>query len=357
MNITAPPVTATSQTLAVTNQTGSLPRLQLGDQLQATVLFSRGGKAELQLPQGTLSAKTDLPLRSGEQLKLTVAQLQPQITLTISKPATSPTDALGQKIYPKQLPLPQALQNLGQLMQSQTTGSGGQMAIQQILQQLPTITQLFNPKVVKQQIGKSGTFMENNLLHNRTESLKGDLKMQLLQLKAKLLNQPGQQKALQQIESMIARIELNQLKSAQSQAQGSPSSQPDQGSRDSTQRSWQVEIPFMVEDNPQQAALKFRQQQESEDENRSRWHIEIQLNPPQLGEMEIHAIHHNDQLDIHFLTAKEETSALITEQIETLESALSIAGLQPGTLFSRQKNIHDVAPEPSSTTTGFSIKA
>lgn len=357
MNITTPPIAATGQTLAVTKLTATLPRLQVGDQLQATVLFSRGGKTELQLPQGTLSARTELPLRGGEQLKLTVAQLQPQVTLTISKPATTPADALGQKIYPKQLPLPQALQNLGQIMQSQTTGGGGQIAIQQILQQLPTITQLFNPQAIKEQIGKSGTFMENNLLHNRATSLKGDLKMQLLQLKAKLFNQPGQQKALQQIESMIARIELNQLKSAQSQAQGTPSSQQDKGSREATQRSWQVEIPFMVDDKPQQAALKFRQQQEEETEEQSRWHIEIQLNPPELGEMEIHAIHHNEQLDIHFLTEKEETSALITAQIETLESSLSVAGLQPGTLFSRQKNIHDVPPEAISTTTGFSIKA
>ncbi len=187
------PVTLNNQTLAVTKVASALPRLQLGDLLQATVLSNKGGKAELQLPQGTLTARTDLPLRAGEQLKLTVAQTQPQVTLSISKPATPPAELLSQKVYPKQQPLSQAIQNLGQLMQSQTSGKGSQIAIQQLLQQLPTLTQLFNPKNLKGQVEKSGNFMENNLLNNRGEGLKGDLKMQLLQMKAKLMGQPDQQ--------------------------------------------------------------------------------------------------------------------------------------------------------------------
>ncbi len=111
-----------------------------------------------------------------------------------------------------------------------------------------------------------------------------------------------------------------------------------------------------MEDKPQELALKFRQQQESEDESQSRWHIELNLAPPQLGAMEIHAIHHHEQLDVHFLTEREETSRLISEQIEQLEASLSVAGLQAGTLFSRQKSIND-APPPPVAMGGFSVKA
>ena len=354
------PITLAAQGITVTKGVAAaLPRRQVGDQFQATVLFNRNGNTQLQLPQGTMSARTDLPLRAGEQLKLTVAQLQPQVTLSISKSASAPLDALSQKTYPRQQPLQQSIQNLGQLMQSQTTGKGSQVAIQQLLQQLPTIVQLFNPTNIKNQISKSGSFMENNLLNNRGAELKGDLKMQLLQLKAKLMNQPAEQKALRQVDAMIARIELSQLKTLQSSSGNTPSTSQgatEQGAKEPTQRSWQVEIPFMVDDTPQQIALKFRQQQESEESEKMRWHIELNLSPPDLGELEVHAIYHQEKLDIHFMTEKPETSRLISEQLETLESSLSVAGISTGTLFSRQKSVNDPPSAPTHSA-GFSIKA
>lgn len=353
--ITLPSTQATTAVTLSKEVAAALPRLQLGQLLQATVLSAQGGKAELQLPQGTLTAHTQVPLKAGEQLKLTVAQLQPQVTLTLDKPASPPLDQLGQKVYPKQLPLQEALQNMAQLAQSATSGKGAQVAVQQLIQQLPTLMQLFNPKEVKAQIGRSGTFMENHLLQ-QPAALKGDLKQQLLQMKAQLSNQPAEQKLLKQLDAMIARIELNQMKSLQQGASGQTNTSATETTSKETgqSRSWQVEIPFMVEDEPQQLLIKCRQQGDTEAPESMRWHIELQLNPPDVGPIEVHAIHHQGKLDVHFITEREETSLQISDQLEKLEASLSTSGITTGTLFSRQKSVNDPTIRPLST--GFSIK-
>ncbi len=336
--------------------------------MTATVVQNQNGKIDLQLPQGaTVSARTELPLQTGQQLRLTVTQLQPQVTLSIQKPAPPPAELLSQRATPQQQPLQQALQNLTQMLQSPTTPKMSQQAIQQLLQNLPTLVQLIDPKQLKTQISKSGTFMENNLVNNRGGELKGDLKMQLLQMKSRILNQPdqqNQQKMLKQVDALIARIETNQLKSLQSQTQSQTQTQTQQAQTESgakesaASRSWDVEVPFLVQDQPQEIGLKFRQQQESDDPDKQRWHIEINLSPPGLGAIQAHAIYHNSVLDIHFLSEREETANTISEQIDHLQAALSTAGVEPGTLFSRQMSVNDqTSVDLPHLSNRFSIKA
>ncbi len=358
--ITLPTTTANQAVLSVAKAQAALPQLKIGDQLMATVMGNQGGKVQLQTPHGTLSARSDLPLQNGQQLKLTVAQLQPQVTLSIQKPAAPPTEALGQRVAPQQQPLQQALQNLSQLLQNPATPKSGQEAIQRLLQQLPILTQLFDPKNIKDQISKSGNFMENHLLNNKSGALKGDLKSQLLSMKTQLLNQPDQQKVVKQLDAMIARIEMNQLKSLQSQGQTQGQGGADQGSAKeaASQRNWNVEIPFMVDDQLQELALKFRQQQTGEDEESSRWHVELNLDPPGLGAIQAHAIYHQGKLDIHFLTEQQQTAHVISDKMELLQSSLESAGVETGTLFSRQKTVNDpVQTDLPYSSGGFSIKA
>ena len=350
--------TLPSQLLTQNGAGASLARLKIGDQLHATVVSQQNGKAELRLPEGTVSARTQVPLQTGQQLRLTVAQLQPQVTLSLSRPPLPTADAMSQKLLPSQQPLQQALQKLSQLLQGSTGGKVGQEAIQRLLLQLPTLVQLFDPKVIKQQVINSATSMENRLLNGRSAPPGGDLKMLLLQAKVQLLQQPDHAKAVRQIESMIARIALNQLKSMQSQPQNSSQPQGDSPSKEPLQRSWSVEIPFMVDDHPNQVSLRFRHHQEPDHPEKERWHIELNLEPPELGTIEAHAIHHQQQLDIHFLSEKAETATLINEQIEQLSAALSMAGISPGTLFSRQRSVNDLPQRPDTPlySSGFSIK-
>ncbi|HIJ22501.1 MAG: hypothetical protein HON68_01070 [Gammaproteobacteria bacterium] len=352
-----PPIS--TQALQNSSIATPLARLKVGDQLHATVMNLQNGKAELRLSEGIVSARTQVPLQTGEQLKLTVAQLQPQLTLSLSKPPPPALEAANQRLIPKQQPLQQALQNLTQLLQNSATGKGGQEAIQRVLQQLPTLMQLFNPKELKQQISKSGSFMENRLLNNRSTAPSGDLKMLLLQAKAQIMNQAENQKVVRQLDSMIARIELNQLKTLQASVQTTTQQQSEGASREPQQRNWSVEIPFIQDNQPQQIALHYRHHQEAEDEEKERWSIEINLEPPGLGGITATATHHQGELDIHFLSEKEETARLISEQIEQLQTALSVAGVEIGTLFSRQKTVNDSSLNrpPSFSSTGLSIKA
>ncbi len=333
---------ALNQTLLVSGSTTATPRLQLGQQIHATVLSTRNGDAELQTSAGTVNAKTAIPLRIGEQLTLTVSQLQPTLTLSLKPPTPPRIEAIAQRLYPKQQPLQQLLQNLSTLLHGSNTSKSSQDAIRQLLQQLPTLLQLTHPKTVKKQIAQSGSFLENHLLKGKPPPA-GDLKQQLLLLREKILNSPGEEKVVRQIESMVARIELGQLKSLQGHAPAE--STP----KETMQRNWVIELPFTADGEPHNAELHLQQHQNRKQPDQQSWHIELIFSLVELGEIHAHATIKGEKIDIHFLTERRESAALISDNLERLEAALSSAGLEIGTLFSRQQsrdNLHHfLAPE------------
>ena len=318
--------------------------LQVGQQLQATVLSNQNGQLQLQTPQGILNSHTHLPLPPGQSLTLTVTQLEPKITLSVLPPATPPVDGFLQRIAPQQHSLQQMLHSLSQQLQNNTVTTNAKGAIEQLFQQLPTLLQLFNPKMVEQKIGQSGAFLENHLLNKKSTLLKGDLKQQLLQIRERLLNQPNQEKLIRQIESMVARIELGQLKSLQQ------SQLPEQ-------RSWTIELPFLLNDQAESIELHLRHNQKGEQSREESWQLQLTLHPPELGEIRTSIRWHNEQIDIHFLTESQESTALIQDHLEQLEAALSVAGLDVGTLLSRQQTSLDDAPSIDTIETGFTTQA
>ncbi|MBT3347860.1 MAG: flagellar hook-length control protein FliK [Thiotrichales bacterium] len=338
---------APSQTITLPTGTGStLPKLQVGQTISATVISVQSGLVKLQTSNILLTAKTTIPLQKGEQLQLTVTQLQPKVTLSLSnpnslttKPATISIEQIAQKIYPKQQPLQQILQSLGQISQLNSSNRSTILAIQQLFQNIPTLMQLFNPSTLKQRTIKSGSFMENNLLNSRTDKLSGDLKGQLLQLRAKLFSQQPQtnrqpSQIVRQIDAMLSRIDLAQLKTLQSSESESATK--------SAQREWVIEIPFMVDDKPHNIELYLQRQSIQDDAQEDSWHIKLTLSPPNMGEIHISAKMGSKELDINFLTEDRQSSATISNNLDKLEATLSSSGIETGTLFSRQLTPNDI---------------
>ncbi len=186
--------------------------------------------------------------------------------------------------------------------------------------------------------------------------------MQLLQMKARLLHEPQQQKVVKQLDAMLSRIEMNQLKSLQQQVTttGGQGGNESGSNRDlAAARNWSAEIPFLIGEEPHQIGIRFRQDSApEEEEEKMRWHVELNLEPPSLGKIVAHAVYHNRQLDLHFLSEEEQTASRISDQLDRLEAALAAAGIETGTIFSRQKTVHDPSPlELPHTTTRFSTQA
>ncbi len=336
------PLTA-AQTVLLTGHNQQTTTLKVGQQLQATVLSNQNGQMQFQVPQGILNSRTQLPFSAGQSLTLTVTQLEPKVTLSIQPPTAVPIDAFLQRIAPRQHSLQQMLQSLSLQLQNNVQAQAAKNPVEQLFQQLPSLLQLFNPKVIEQRIAQSGAFLESHLLNKKSALLKGDLKQQLLQLRERLLKQPQQEKLTRQIESMIARIELGQLKSLQQ------SQLPEQ-------RSWIVELPFLLNEQPENIELHLRHHQKEGQQEES-WQLELKLNPPEMGEIHVSIHWREEQMDIHFLTQQQESAALIQNHLDQLQAALSTAGIEVGTLLSRQRTIND-PPIPSDTIqTGFTTKA
>lgn len=333
-----------AQTVLLNSAAVKSMALQIGQQLQATVLSNQNGQLQLKTPQGVLNSHTQLPLPPGQSLTLTVTQLEPKITLSLLPPATPPVDGFLQRIAPQQQSLQQMLHSLSQQLQNSNVTTNAKGPIEQLFQQLPTLLQLFNPKMVEQKIGQSGAFLESHLLSKKSTLLKGDLKQQLLQIRERLLNQPNQQKLVQQIESMIARIELGQLKSLQQ------SQLPDQ-------RSWIIELPFLLNEKPESIELHLRHHRKGESSNEESWQLQLTLHPPELGEIRTSIRWHHEQIDIHFLTETQESATLIQGHLEKLEAALSVAGIDVGTLLSRQQTSLDDTSSIDTIETGFTTQA
>jgi hypothetical protein len=77
-----------SNQVALTGKTEALPRVAVGETLEAHVLqMLSPGKYLLALKNATLTASSDLPLQAGEKLQVRVAATGPQILLSILDPA------------------------------------------------------------------------------------------------------------------------------------------------------------------------------------------------------------------------------------------------------------------------------
>lgn len=258
-----------------------------GQLLKATVLEQLANNTLLlSIGKSRISAHSSLPLETGAQLQLKVIRTGEQPLLQILskiRPAMGNAEisaAALRQALPRQAPLADffsgiTLASYNDARLPQTV----QQALQSLLASLATRAEIQNPEGVKKALNGSGLFFESNLHSQKgPEIIKSDLKAQLLRLADLLassnaslsqnINKPAQQPAQvntssaylaalmnqmdmpelqRQVESALARIQLNQLSSLPDGEQNNPA--------------FVIELPVKDADQTDVLAIKISQEE------------------------------------------------------------------------------------------------
>lgn len=168
---------------------GSALRLQTGELLHAQVLTRLSETlVELKLGQRQVKAQTELPLQVGQKLKLEVVQggEKPVLKLQAETASQLLVQNNMKQVLPRQGSLTTLLANLLQL--NQATSNQDHLPKQvvtdtkQLINQLPSKSDIQNGAAIKQAIEDSGILHESRLLKADAAATKRDLKAHLLKL-------------------------------------------------------------------------------------------------------------------------------------------------------------------------------
>lgn len=349
---------------------------QIGQILNATVADRKlSGKAHLRIGNEQLSARSSIPLSTGQAIKLLVLETEPRLIMeTIKQPPATPRAVTVVKLIRRSLPLQAPIQNtLNKLGQQLTeTAMSGKIAaeissasrhqLRITTESIPTMNQLSDGRTLKQAILDSGHFFENKLvskvINQNPENgtgmpMKQDLKANLLQLlslitrdegpvlrqrlpvstsasdktalvaqdtsenvAAKLTqNKTGLSELRTLVESAIARIQLNQSQSV--------------GPQELNTAAWRFEIP--VQDKTLLSAVDIRIAQDEHLKRntsaQSQWSIVLRINHVRLGIVQANINILNTEVSVTFYAEKTNTGKLITNHQSRLFKAINKAGL------------------------------
>ena len=193
------PTSGISRTLPHRLQPVSLP-LQVGQQLQATVLQNSAGKILLTLGNRQLSAESSLPFKPGQVLTLQVRSLGEQPVLRVVAALQESATAMAVRmLLPRYGPTTPLLASLSQL----TTSAGAALppAVSEmartLIRKLPDVATLSTTVGVRAAMRDSGSLLEHHLaqaagtLPSVPVSFDNDFKVNLLRLLQLLRNWPG----------------------------------------------------------------------------------------------------------------------------------------------------------------------
>ncbi len=234
-------------------------------------------------------------------------------------------------------------------------------AIATLLDDLPDIAQLSNPKTLAQALQNSGLFLEARLLLGQNPAMVPDLKGNLLRLIAQLTPQlpdtavsnPGASAAvLAQVMPGFIRSALslagegdleNLLRlaaAAVSRLQSHQLSSLEQTGRTpdgALQTTWQLEIPMrnlqdivplqvriQREDSEERASGEKTEQRE---QKAQLWRVELAFDLAPLGPLHVQAQLLSGSLSGHLWAEREQTASLIESQLDALRERLLEAGL------------------------------
>lgn len=222
-------------------------------------------------------------------------------------------------------------------------------AIEKLLAVLPPLKQITEADGLKQAIASSGMFLESSLLQRQSNTPDKDVKTALLRL-AQIIRQSlseGEsnqhtetirsrdllQALLKQVDSGVARVQMNQLHSlATQQAQGEE------------RQFMTLELPLLPPQGNNIDVLQLRIQREK---SKSRsgaedcWSVTLHLSPADYGD--IHAVVSltGGKVSTTFWCTNEQTGQLFNQQLDELQRRLSEQGLDIG----RFAAITGTAPE------------
>ena len=197
---TSGPTSGISQLLNTLTTRATTLQLQVGQQLQATVLDNSAGRILLSLGHRQVSAQSSLPFERGQALTVEVRSLGAQPVLRIiSALQESPVAMAVRLLLPRHAASTPLLANLGVLARNPTTPVPPLIreVARTLVDSLPTINSLNTAAGVKTAIQQSGLLLEHKLLQAATTPnaapipVGADYKANLVRLIQLVRNWPG----------------------------------------------------------------------------------------------------------------------------------------------------------------------
>ena len=146
------------------------------------------GKAALRIGQYLVEARTPIPLKEGESIKVLVKSLGDPPLLSILTPTS--TAGLAANKLKAFIAQQQSLLNLIKISQELIADKNTPIKIKQLISdlinKLPTTDQVIDAKQLKQLIQSSGIFLESKILNLPGPNIQQDLKALLLRIKSYL---------------------------------------------------------------------------------------------------------------------------------------------------------------------------
>lgn len=117
----------------------------------------------------------------------------------------------------------------------------------------------------------------------------------------------------EQVEQNLAKVQINQARLAQGQADGTPQ--------------WTLDIPLADRELGRELRLSIRDQRRRAT-GEDGWQAELDLEPPALGPIRVRLRLRADHLDTTIWAEQAETAHLLVQALPLLDSALANLGLQ-----------------------------
>jgi len=361
------PTIVPDATLQLIERFDWLKSWRIGQQMRVTALSSSdAGRATLLFGNRQLTARTDQPIRKGEQLTVSVKQLQPEPMLQIvarHPSAPPPQEGLLQaalrSLMPRQAALAPTLAALDGYLATTSMTPELRKQVEALLRKLPTPDELRNPATLRRLIRDSGLFLESRVVtggESMTGLFEDDLKALLMRLRARLdaagpqagsatagreertpLPAPPLQRAgtappsqarfplehalqllagdggdrlWRMVDGAISRLVLHQSLTVESQLHGEPR--------------WLLELPVRSGDGIDTIPIQIQGPPPgSTGEEGSGWSFNLSIDLPNLGPLQIHAGLTGRRLHATLWSTRPETVTLIEAHLEPLRERLA----------------------------------
>lgn len=341
--------------------------LKAGEVVSATVLSdSSGGRVNLELVGKLVDAQTELTLLKGQQLQL---RAEPDGSRLLLRLLDDPLLLLKNRILRTTLPRQESIQNLmselRNLVKATPEAQWKQLpqpvrqAVEQIINLNNTSKGTLTPDGLRSAIQNSGLFLENRLATAPTQTVEQDLKALILRLinavqraptnappptaptmpraepelnlradptpaantpTAAPRPMPNQELLLlllQRAESALAKIQTSQLQSSQVTAR-----------RADEPTVWVMELPVHHNQQSHSVAITIRREAvRAHAKAEDTWSVIIDLSSESYGSLQAVIALTEGELSTTFWAERPATTALFTENLETLKQRLSRQGL------------------------------
>ena len=335
------------ETTALDWKNSALPPLELGQEFDAVVLqLLPGDRLLLELGGSQIEAESSSALNPGQQLRVRVDQIQPQVLLHVTE-VVSTLEAEAAKLLRSHLPAHadagQLLEQLASLLESENQNQLGTPALAKLKQALATLLSEGKPpdaEGLKHLLQDGGVYYEAKLFRTARENpqrlaevAENDLKGLLLST----LKEAGSGASSAALKNAIG----EQLKNIETQQAVSLLAQLDGGV-------FQLQIPFFAGGGFSTAALSVERDDkgsssERDDSPAGGYNLLFLLDLENFGRTRIDAHVSEDQLRVQFYVDRDSSIALMRQELPSFRETLSAMGYRE--VFLSVTPLKDIPPE------------